>query len=858
MASGSQQVVDAVRALPGARDAAVAGNRPLVLAPGELAVVAGGVVDAVFVPQDEQHEPRTPVLVAELGLGELVVGGWERDASGLPAGFGAVRGLGEAAVVVARAPDSLDPPLADPAAEWRSRVQAFESAGSVETPAEERSRLEARRALDDELDAAGRRALLQVFLARPLSRRPHGLPPPVAALADAAADAGAAIDRARLESVARMNGSAATDVTELAARLRVPARRVTLAGSWWREKGLPLVAFLDGQPVALLPRRHGYRLRSDSASPRRVSAADAAAIDSTAYAVYPKLPDRPLTGRDLLRLGFSGTRRSLVGLLLLTVAVAGLGAFVPYATAQIVGSIVPSGNRAALADIVIAVGVFTVAMLAASIAQALAVVALSTSASARLTAALWDRLLHVSPSFFRTRSAGELAQQVTAFDQMRNLVSSTLVAGLAGSALALAGIVLAIGYSVPIGLVVVVVFAVAMIVAGATIRVEGRWLSSVVSERNRLNGLLLGLFSGVSKLRVAGAERRAHAVWAQGYAFQQEAQRNASFQGVRLSVLQGLLSGLLLLAVIAAAAAFGGDELSVVDFTGSVAAAGQLAAAAGSIIAVATTLVQLRPLYRSTRPILDTAPEVREAATLPGEFTGALELGDVTFGYADGAPVLDRVSLEVAAGSFVAIVGPSGAGKSTILRLLLGFERPWEGEVRLDGKDLARLDLEGVRRAMGTVIQGARITSGTILTNILGALPLGVDAAWEAAELAGIAEDIRAMPMRMSTMVPEGGSGFSGGQLQRLLLARALVRKPRILMLDEATSALDNETQKVVSENLAALGVSRVVVAHRLSTIRHADKIVVLDHGRVVEQGPFDELVAAGGLFAALAGRQML
>jgi ABC-type bacteriocin/lantibiotic exporter with double-glycine peptidase domain len=169
-----------------------------------------------------------------------------------------------------------------------------------------------------------------------------------------------------------------------------------------------------------------------------------------------------------------------------------------------------------------------------------------------------------------------------------------------------------------------------------------------------------------------------------------------------------------------------------------------------------------------------------------------------------------------------------------------------------------RLDLEGVRRRMGTVIQGARIMTGSILTNILGTLPLGQDAAWEAADLAGIGDDIRAMPMRMSTMIAEGGSGFSGGQLQRILLARALVRKPKILLLDEPTSALDNETQKVVSDNLGQLGVTRIVVAHRLSTVRGADEIVVLDGGRIVERGPFDELFAQQGLFSALATRQLV
>jgi ATP-binding cassette subfamily C protein len=337
---------------------------------------------------------------------------------------------------------------------------------------------------------------------------------------------------------------------------------------------------------------------------------------------------------------------------------------------------------------------------------------------------------------------------------MRTLLSSAVVAALAGSALALSAIVLLFAYSPPIALAAMIVFVAFLLADAWIVRVQSRWLQAVVNERNSLNGYLLGFFSGVSKLRVAGAEERVHALWARGYALQQEAQRNASLQTVRLTVLQGLLPAAFLLAVVLAIEVSKGGTASLVDFTGSIAATGQLAAAMASMIALASTLVQLRPLYRSARPILDASPEVREHAVFPGGVTGRLELDSVTFGYTDGAPVLEQVSLAVEPGSFVAVVGPSGAGKSTVVRLILGFETPWEGEVLLDGKPLHRLDLEAVRRRMGTVIQGARITSGTILTNILGALPLGQSAAWEAADLAGIGDDIRAMPIRCRPWCP--------------------------------------------------------------------------------------------------------
>ncbi len=196
-------------------------------------------------------------------------------------------------------------------------------------------------------------------------------------------------------------------------------------------------------------------------------------------------------------------------------------------------------------------------------------------------------------------------------------------------------------------------------------------------------------------------------------------------------------------------------------------------------------------------------------------------------------------------------------GKSTLLRLLLGFEFPGKGTVRFDGRVLPALDLKSLRGRIGTVLQGGRLWAGDILTNIVGATSLTVDHAWDAARAAGLAGDIEAMPMGMYTLVGEGVSTLSGGQRQRVLIARALVGRPRILLLDEATSALDNLSQAAVLESLERLDATRVVIAHRLSTVRNADRIVVLEKGRIVQQGTFRELATAPGPFAAMLSRQV-
>jgi ABC-type bacteriocin/lantibiotic exporter with double-glycine peptidase domain len=256
--------------------------------------------------------------------------------------------------------------------------------------------------------------------------------------------------------------------------------------------------------------------------------------------------------------------------------------------------------------------------------------------------------------------------------------------------------------------------------------------------------------------------------------------------------------------------------------------------------------------------VLETPREIDAVKADPGTLSGALEVSHVTFRYAPDAPaVLNDVSFTVGAGEFVAVVGPSGAGKSSLLRILLGFELPEVGTVRYDGQDLDSLDVRSVRRQIGVVTQSVRLLPGDIFTNIVGTRQLSMDDAWAAAEVAGIAEDIRAMPMQMHTFVSEGAGTFSGGQRQRLLIARAVAGKPRLLLFDEATSALDNRTQAKVSEAIGGLRAARVVIAHRLSTIRYADKIVVLQDGQIVQAGSYEALMEAGGAFATLARRQL-
>lgn len=274
---------------------------------------------------------------------------------------------------------------------------------------------------------------------------------------------------------------------------------------------------------------------------------------------------------------------------------------------------------------------------------------------------------------------------------------------------------------------------------------------------------------------------------------------------------------------------------------------------------VVISILDVVPQYERMKPILEASPEINIERVDPGRLSGNIEVTNLTFRYTEDGPIiLNDVSFRARPGEMIALVGPSGSGKSTLIRLLLGFEQPDSGAILYDGKDLAGLDLEVVRHQCGVVLQHGHVVQGDILSNIVGPWNLSLHDAWKAAEMVGLAEDIKAMPMGMHTLVSEDGGTFSGGQRQRLLIARAIVHEPSVVLLDEATSALDNRTQKIVSASLKKLRVTRIVIAHRLSTIQQADRIYVLDSGRIAESGTYQSLLEQRGRFAALAERQLL
>jgi len=369
------------------------------------------------------------------------------------------------------------------------------------------------------------------------------------------------------------------------------------------------------------------------------------------------------------------------------------------------------------------------------------------------------------------------------------------------------------------------------------------------------SGMSFSLITGVQKIKLAGAEKRMFAKWME--LFSKESK--LSYDPPLFLKINGVISTAIALfstiVIYYLAIRSGIDQSAYFAFS---AAYNYLMGAFTALSGIAISVAQIKPILEMAEPFLSAEPETTEGKEMVTSISGGVEFDHITFRYTEDGPViLDDLSFKIKSGEYVAIVGKTGCGKSTIVRLLLGFEKPEKGAVYYDGRDINNLNKASLRRKIGTVMQDAGLFQGDIYSNIVITDPsLSMDAAWEAAEMAGVAEDIRQMPMQMNTMISEGQGGISGGQRQRLMIARAIAPKPKLLIFDEATSALDNKTQKMVSESLDGMGCTRIVIAHRLSTIRHCDRIIVIDEGRIIEDGTYDELISLNGYFAELVERQ--
>lgn len=639
-------------------------------------------------------------------------------------------------------------------------------------------------------------------------------------------------------------------------------RRVTLRGRWWRTDSGPLLAFLaeGGAPVALLPSSPtSYRLVDPmDPRPRAVGSAVAATLSGEAWTFYRPFPDRAIERRDLVAFAAALGLKDLWTILVMGLLGGVLSLVTPIATGFLVNRIIPAGARVELSHLAWAMVASAVASGAYQLVRSIAVLRMGGHLDSVIQAAVIDRLLNLPAPFFRRFSTGDLANRALGINAIHKILSSVAVSSLLGGVFSMFSLALLFYYDWKLALVGLGLVVVNSIVIAAVGFYEIVLQRKLLAFQGRIAGQVFDLLSGIAKLRVAGAEARAFAQWASSFADQRRVAWTDGMVRTGMSSFNAFFGPGTTLVVFGFVAWRGYQDMDLGQFLSFFAAFGQLLGGLTSVSTATVGLLQIGPILDRAQPILREPLEVDEQRTEPGTLQGSVEFSHLSFRYRkDGQFILDDVSFRADPGEFVALVGPSGAGKSTLLRLALGFEQPELGAVYYDGQDLKAMNVHAVRRQMGVVLQNGSLLAGSIYNNIVGSSILTLEDAWAAAELAGLADDIRQMPMGMNTVLSEGGGTFSGGQRQRLMIARAVVARPRILFFDEATSALDAEVQEQVSRGLESLQATRVVIAHRLSTIRGADRIYVLNDHRIEQVGTFDELLNQPGTFRELALRQM-
>lgn len=639
-------------------------------------------------------------------------------------------------------------------------------------------------------------------------------------------------------------------------------RTVRLEKGWYRDAVGAMLGVMkeSGRVVALIPAGFsGYcYIDPDSGKKIKINRRNQRLFDSEAIAFYKPFPLKKIgLGSVAKYIAETLSAADFALIALATLALSLIGMLSPKLNNILFAAVLPSGSVRLLLSIAVFTVSVSVSSLLISATKEMITARINTKMSVSVQAAAMMRIMSLPADFFKGYGSGDLSSRAAHISSLCNmLVSAVLTTGLT-SAFSLIYISQIFIYApvlvVPAIAVILATVAFSLISSFAQMRISKKQMELSAKE----SGMSYALISGIQKIKLAGAEKRAFARWGNLYAQNAKLTYNPP-AFIKLNSVISLAISLIGNIVMYAAAVKSG--VSVADYYAFGTAYGMVSGAFMSLAGMALTVAQIKPILEMVQPFFNTVPEISEGKEVITRLSGGIELTNVSFRYNENMPlILDNMSLKIRPGQYVAIVGKTGCGKSTLMRLLLGFEKPQKGAVYYDGRDIERIDLKSLRRRIGVVMQNGKLFSGDIYSNIVISAPwLTQSDAWDAAEKAGIAEDIRRMPMGMNTIISEGSGGISGGQRQRLMIARAIAPKPKILMLDEATSALDNLTQKRVSESLDSLKCTRIVIAHRLSTIKQCDRILVLDGGKITEDGTYDELIAQNGVFAELVERQRL
>ena len=639
-------------------------------------------------------------------------------------------------------------------------------------------------------------------------------------------------------------------------------RSIELKKGWYKDAFGPVLAFTKTEkiPVAVLPGkfRGYYYLDGETGKKVWLNAGNEDRFEKDAMCFYKPLPLRKIGIPDLLLyMKNCVTMNDVIMILAATLAFTLVGLLLPRITKALTGPVLESGQAGALIGIGICIVCISVSMQLIGSIRGLIVKRLEMKTSLGVQASMMMRLISLPASFFRKYSAGELKSRSMAVSTLCSLLMGIVMTAVLTSLSSLLYVTQIFRFApvlvVPALIILLVSAGFSILSAVMRTRINRKMMEAEAKE----SGMSYSLITGIQKIRLSGAEKRFFAKWMDVYAEGADLAYNQPLffkvSGV-VNTAIGLFSTIILYYLAVRGEV---DQSSYFAFS---AAYGVVMGTFSVLSETAVSAARIKPILEMAEPFLEAEPETSEGREIVTGISGGIELDHVSFRYSEDTPyVLNDLSMKIRPGEYVAVVGRTGCGKSTLLRLLLGFEKPEKGSIFYDGKDINSLDPASLRKKIGTVMQDAGLFQGDIYSNIVITAPyLTLDDAWEAAEKAGIAEDIRKMPMGMQTVIAEGQGGISGGQKQRIMIARAIAPKPKLLLFDEATSALDNKTQRQVSDALDAMGCTRLVIAHRLSTIRHCDRILVLEGGNIIEDGTYAELIEKGGFFAQLVERQRL
>ena len=638
-------------------------------------------------------------------------------------------------------------------------------------------------------------------------------------------------------------------------------REILLEDGWYRDSCGPVLAYTrkEGIPAALLPDLlGGYTWVDEHGARQKVSKNWKEIFSEEAYCFYRPLPMRAIGIPDLLVYLKRCISLQDILLMVITALICTMsGLLIPEITRILTGPVLASGKVNVLGGAAVFLICAAVSTQLLGIAQRLASNRIEIKTSLGVQAAMMMRILSLPASFFRQYSPGEMKSRAMSVSSLCALLMGMVMSTTLSSLTSLLYVAQIFRFAAALVIPSVLIVLVNVCISAVSTFVQAGLDKKRMELSSKESGMSYAMITGIQKIRMAGAEKRMFARWLN--LFSQGAQLSynpPAFIKLNSVIFMAVsLCSNIILYFLAVQ-----NHLSPSTYFAFMAAYGALSGAFSALSSIALSAAQIRPILEMAEPFLKAEPEVSPEREYVSDISGRIDLEHVSFRYDhDSKMILNDISLHVKPGDYIAIVGRTGCGKSTLVRLLLGFEKPESGAVFYDGRDLSALDLSSLRRRIGTVMQNGELFSGDIFSNIaIASSHLSLEEAWQAAETAGIADDIRKMPMGMSTYVSEGTGGFSGGQKQRLMIARAIASKPKLLIFDEATSALDNITQKKVTDALDAMGCTRIVIGHRLSTIRHCSRILVMDQGKIIEDGTYEELIAKNGAFAELVERQRL